>query len=45
MLARDNPGGRIATAEEVAQAVLKLIAGTETGLAVVVPENGLPVSP
>ncbi len=44
LLARDNPGCRIATAEEVAQAVLKLITGTETGLAVVVPENGLSAS-
>jgi NAD(P)-dependent dehydrogenase (short-subunit alcohol dehydrogenase family) len=38
LLARDNPGGRIATAEEVANAVLDLVNGTETGLAIVVPK-------
>jgi len=38
LLARDNPGGRIATADEVAQSVLHLVTGSETGLAVVIPE-------
>lgn len=36
-LARGNPGGRIATAEEVALAVLELIDGAQTGGAIVIP--------
>lgn len=39
LLARDNPGGRIATAQEVAEAVLRLVHGNDTGLAVVVPSE------
>ena len=37
LLAEGNPGGRIATAEEVALAVLELIEGAQTGAAVVIP--------
>ena len=36
-LAQSNPGGRIATIEEVAAAALDLITGTRTGVAVVIP--------
>jgi NAD(P)-dependent dehydrogenase (short-subunit alcohol dehydrogenase family) len=36
-LANSNPGGRIATVEEVAQAAVDLIAGDATGGAVIVP--------
>jgi NAD(P)-dependent dehydrogenase (short-subunit alcohol dehydrogenase family) len=36
-MAQENPGGRIATIEEVAQSVLDLINGSSTGLAVVIP--------
>jgi NAD(P)-dependent dehydrogenase (short-subunit alcohol dehydrogenase family) len=36
-LAQSNPGGRIASVEEVATAVLDLITGTRNGAAVVVP--------
>jgi NAD(P)-dependent dehydrogenase (short-subunit alcohol dehydrogenase family) len=36
-LARENPQGRIATAEEVAEAILQLIEGSETGVALIVP--------
>ena len=36
-LAKMNPGGRIATLDEVAAAALALIAGTRTGVAVVIP--------
>jgi NAD(P)-dependent dehydrogenase (short-subunit alcohol dehydrogenase family) len=36
-LARENPQGRIATAEEVAEAILQLIKGSETGVALIVP--------
>jgi NAD(P)-dependent dehydrogenase (short-subunit alcohol dehydrogenase family) len=42
LLARGNPGGRIATADEVAEAIVTLVAGTATGRTVVIP---LPVSP
>lgn len=38
-LAQDNPEGRFATADEVAQAVLSLIEGTQNGIAVVIPGN------
>jgi NAD(P)-dependent dehydrogenase (short-subunit alcohol dehydrogenase family) len=37
LLARGNPEGRIATAEEVAEAIVALATGSQTGLAVVVP--------
>ncbi|MFY9718875.1 MAG: SDR family NAD(P)-dependent oxidoreductase [Candidatus Cybelea sp.] len=37
LLARNNPDGRIATVEEVADGVLRLIAGTDTGIALIVP--------
>jgi NAD(P)-dependent dehydrogenase (short-subunit alcohol dehydrogenase family) len=37
LLASGNPEGRIATAQEVAAAILELINGSRTGLAVVVP--------
>jgi NAD(P)-dependent dehydrogenase (short-subunit alcohol dehydrogenase family) len=43
LLARNNPGGRIATVEEVAEGVMRLIAGTDTGIALIVP--GFTVSP
>ncbi len=42
LLARGNPAGRIATADEVAEAIVELATGTHTGEIVVVP---LPVSP
>jgi 3-hydroxybutyrate dehydrogenase len=38
-LARDNPGGRIATVEEVASAVLELLESDRTGAALVVPDD------
>ncbi len=37
LMARGNPAGRIATVDEVAQAVLDLINGPRTGLTLVVP--------
>jgi NAD(P)-dependent dehydrogenase (short-subunit alcohol dehydrogenase family) len=37
LLAQFNPEGRIATADEVAEAILELIDGTETGVALVIP--------
>lgn len=37
LLARDNPEGRFATADEVAEAVLSLIDGTQNGVAVIIP--------
>ena len=37
LMARGNPAGRIATVDEVAQAVLDVINGTSTGALVVVP--------
>ncbi len=37
ILAQSNPEGRIATVEEVAQGVLRLIEGSRTGIALVVP--------
>jgi NAD(P)-dependent dehydrogenase (short-subunit alcohol dehydrogenase family) len=37
LLARGNPAGRVATVEEVAQAVLDLVNGTSTGIALIVP--------
>jgi NAD(P)-dependent dehydrogenase (short-subunit alcohol dehydrogenase family) len=37
LLASGNPGGRIATPDEVAQAVLDLATGSKTGLTVVIP--------
>ncbi len=37
LMAQGNPEGRIATAGEVAQAVLDLVEGSRTGVAVVVP--------
>ncbi len=37
LMAHGNPEGRIATIEEVAQAVLDVVAGSETGAAVVIP--------
>jgi NAD(P)-dependent dehydrogenase (short-subunit alcohol dehydrogenase family) len=39
LMAQGNPGGRIATAEEVAFAVLSLIDGSQSGVAVVIPGN------
>lgn len=36
-LAKMNPEGRIATVEEVAEAAIELLAGTRTGVAMVVP--------
>jgi len=39
ILAANNPEGRIATVEEVAEAVLTLIAGSQTGAALIVPET------
>jgi NAD(P)-dependent dehydrogenase (short-subunit alcohol dehydrogenase family) len=37
LMARGNPGGRVASADEVALAVLDLIDGSRTGAAVVIP--------
>jgi NAD(P)-dependent dehydrogenase (short-subunit alcohol dehydrogenase family) len=37
LMAQGNPEGRIATIEEVAQAVLDLVEGSDTGAAVVIP--------
>jgi NAD(P)-dependent dehydrogenase (short-subunit alcohol dehydrogenase family) len=37
LMARGNPGGRIARVEEVAQAVLELLDGTRNGVAMIVP--------
>lgn len=37
LMAQSNPQGRIATAGEVAQAVLELIEGSRTGAAIVIP--------
>jgi NAD(P)-dependent dehydrogenase (short-subunit alcohol dehydrogenase family) len=42
LLAANNPQGRIATVEEVAEAVLMFVEGSQTGEAMIVP---LPVSP
>ena len=39
ILAKGNPEGRIATGEEVAQAVLDLIEGSRNGVALVIPGN------
>ncbi len=39
LLARGNPGARIATADEVAEAIVDLAAGTQSGLALVVPRT------
>ncbi|HMF27455.1 MAG TPA: SDR family oxidoreductase [Candidatus Cybelea sp.] len=39
LLALSNPGGRIATVEEVALEVLELIEGEQTGTAVVIPRE------
>ncbi len=39
MLARSNPEGRIATADEVAEAILELIEGTQNGTELVVPRR------
>jgi hypothetical protein len=36
-LARQNPHGRIATVDEVAHAVLGLVEGDRTGVALVIP--------
>jgi NAD(P)-dependent dehydrogenase (short-subunit alcohol dehydrogenase family) len=36
-LAQQNPGGRIATVDEVAQAVVGLAEGDRTGVALVIP--------
>jgi NAD(P)-dependent dehydrogenase (short-subunit alcohol dehydrogenase family) len=41
MIARANPEGRIATAQEVAQGVLELIEGTHNGIALVIPGGAL----
>jgi len=38
-LAESNPGGRIATVEEVAAGVLDLITGSRNGAALVIPGN------
>ncbi|HTX59417.1 MAG TPA: SDR family oxidoreductase [Verrucomicrobiae bacterium] len=38
-LAQSNPEGRIATVEEVAAAALSLIAGSRTGISLVIPGN------
>ncbi len=45
LMSRGNPAGRIATVDEVAQAVLDVINGTSTGIAVVVPGNDLSAIP
>jgi NAD(P)-dependent dehydrogenase (short-subunit alcohol dehydrogenase family) len=37
LLAQGNPEGRLASADEVAQAVLDLIAGSRSGVAVIIP--------
>jgi NAD(P)-dependent dehydrogenase (short-subunit alcohol dehydrogenase family) len=37
LLAQSNPGGRIATADEVAEGVLQLLHGTHNGAAMIVP--------
>lgn len=37
LMAQDNPEGRIATVDEVAQAVLELVEGSSNGIEVVVP--------
>lgn len=37
LMAQGNPEGRIATIDEVAQAVLELVEGSQTGAAVVIP--------
>jgi NAD(P)-dependent dehydrogenase (short-subunit alcohol dehydrogenase family) len=37
LLAQSNPEGRIATVDEVAQGVLELVAGSETGQSLVIP--------
>ncbi len=37
LLARGNPAGRIATAAEVAQAIVDLILGSMTGQTVIIP--------
>ena len=37
LMAQGNPQGRIATADEVACAVLELVNGSSTGLAIVIP--------
>ena len=39
LLAQASPGGRIATAEEVAEAILELIEGTQTGATLVIPRG------
>jgi 3-hydroxybutyrate dehydrogenase len=39
LMAQGNPEGRIATVEEVAQAVLDLVEGSESGEAVVIPAS------
>ncbi|MGA8097617.1 MAG: SDR family oxidoreductase [Candidatus Cybelea sp.] len=41
LLASGNPQGRIATVDEVAEAVLDLINGTQTGVALVIPGAGV----
>jgi NAD(P)-dependent dehydrogenase (short-subunit alcohol dehydrogenase family) len=38
-LAKTNPGGRIATVEEVAEGALSLITGTRNGVCLVIPGN------
>jgi NAD(P)-dependent dehydrogenase (short-subunit alcohol dehydrogenase family) len=38
MLAANNPQGRIATVEEVAEAVLLFVNGSQTGEAITVPD-------
>ena len=37
LLARGNPGGRFAAAQEVAEAIVELASGAETGLTLVIP--------
>jgi NAD(P)-dependent dehydrogenase (short-subunit alcohol dehydrogenase family) len=44
LMAQGNPGGRIATADEVACGVLDLIEGSRTGVALVIP-SPTPLSP
>jgi NAD(P)-dependent dehydrogenase (short-subunit alcohol dehydrogenase family) len=39
LLARSNPAGRIATAHEVAEAILELVTGSLTGEAIVIPRT------
>jgi len=41
LMAQSNPAGRIATAAEVARGILDLIEGSQSGLALVIPEGSI----